>query len=341
MSTAEQERVEPEPDTRHPGRVVAIVNPTAGRGLGRKAFVQLRELLPRLCSDAELYLSHEPGFATKLLEGLPLAPGTIVIAAGGDGTVHEIGEVLLGREGVSLGVIAVGSGNDMAHQLAMPSSVPEALRALLAGTALPWDVGRIGDHHFLNSVGFALSAETCWWSHRSTRLRGFGRYFWAVARAWWSYRPVVLELTGTGWSGRRPVAYLELAVGDRAGGGFKVTPRALVDDGLLDLCALEALSRWAILPLAGRARRGAHVEHQAVHYEQLADFGITLDRPTRVHIDGEIVELAAGTHGVSIEPGALQIIVAPSHPRLAARAQRQIADQPGAADQPQSGDDES
>jgi len=316
-ASAQESRSEPvEATLRHAGRVVAIVNPSAGRGLGRKAFVQLRELLPRLCEDAELYLSHEPGFAGRLLEGLPLPPGTIVIAAGGDGTVHEVGEALLGREGVSIGVVGVGSGNDIAHQLGMPGNVPEDLRAILAGQAMGWDVGMVGDRCFLNSIGFGMSADTCWWSHQATRLRGIARYAWGVGRAWWGYRPLSVSFDGTRWSGPRQIAYLEIAIGDRAGGGYRVTPRAKVDDGLIDVCVLEAVSRWTLLGLAGSARRGRHLDHEAVHYEQLGSFRLGLHRPTRVHIDGEIVELSQGEHSVRARARALSLIVAPGHDRL-------------------------
>lgn len=302
-----------------PDRVIAIVNPTAGRGLGRKAFVQLRELLPRLCDHPELYISHEPGFAARLLEGLPLDAGTIVIAAGGDGTVHEIGRALFGREGVRLGVIGVGSGNDVAAQLGMPGSVPQDLRAILGGTALPWDAGSIGDFDFVNSVGFALSADTCWWSHQATRLRGVARYVWGVGRAWWAYHPIMVGLDGTAWSGRRKIAYLEIAVGNRVGGGYRVPVQARVDDGLLDVCVLEGISRWPLLPLALKARSGKHLGHEKVRYEQLANFRLSVDHPTRIHVDGEIAELPQGEHSVRVRPRALNMIVAPGHPRLRAR----------------------
>ena len=135
-----------------------------------------------------------------------MPPGTIVIAAGGDGTVHEVGEALLGREGVSIGVVGVGSGNDIAHQLGMPGSVPEDLRAILAGQAMAWDVGMLGGRCFLNSVGFGMSADTCWWSHQATRLRGVARYAWGVGRAWWGYRPLGVSFDGTRWSGPRQIA---------------------------------------------------------------------------------------------------------------------------------------
>jgi YegS/Rv2252/BmrU family lipid kinase len=306
----------PDPAATDPAnRVIAIVNPTAGRGLGRKAFVQLRELLPRQCDDSELYLSHEPGFARDLLQGLPLPPGTTVIAAGGDGTVHEVASALLGRDGVRLGVISVGTGNDVAAQLGMPGNVPEDLRAILNGVALPWDVGVLGSHHFFNSVGFALSADTCWWSHQTTRLRGFLRYASGVGRAWWHYHPIVVGLDGTHWSGRRRIAYLEIAVGNRVGGGYRVPARAVVDDGLLDVCALEGVSRWPLLALAAKARAGRHLGHPSVHYEQIASFRLSVDHPTRIHVDGEVTELPQGEHSVKVKPRALSLIVAPGHPR--------------------------
>ena len=153
-------------------------------------------------------------------------------------------------------MISVGSGNDVARQLRMPGNVRADLLAILGGVPLPWDVGQIGEHVFLNSVGFAMSADTCWWSHQATRLRGAPRYLWGVGRAWWGYHPIMVGLDGTEWSGRRRVGYLEIAVGDRVGGGYRVPARARVDDGLLDVVVLEGISRWPILRLALRARSG-------------------------------------------------------------------------------------
>ena len=105
-------------------------------------------------------------------------------------------------------------------------------------------------------------------------------------------------------------------MGDRVGGGYRVPAKPVVDDGLLDVVALDGISRWPMLPLAMRARAGRHLDHPNVHYEQVANFRLSVDHPTRIHVDGEICELPQGEHSVRVRPRALNLVVAPGHPRL-------------------------
>jgi len=308
-SQAEERAPEDEP------KVVAFANPAAGKGAVRRRLVPLRERLVVLWPGLELYITDGPGHAARVLQGLPLPKGSLVIAIGGDGTVHEIGAALVKREGVAMGVVPFGSGNDVAAQLGMPRDPFASLEAIKNGTPLPWDVGSIGPHVFLNTVGFALSAETCYWSHRTGPLTGLARYALATLRAWWTHEPLTLGIDGMQHSGTWITTLIEVAIGDRSGGGFRLTARARVDDGLLDVCMVEALPRWQIPWLVPRARTGKHLDHPAVTYEQLSNFRIQLAHDTRVHVDGEVHQLTKGEHSVRIRSRALQLVVAPDHPR--------------------------
>ena len=302
-------------------RVVAFANPTAGKGRVGRSLVALRERLVRLWPGIEFFITTAPGEAARILHGLPLPPSSLVISIGGDGTVHEIGTALHERQGVSLGVVPFGSGNDVALQLGMPRDPFAALEAIRDGEPLPWDLGVLGPYTFLNTVGFALSAETCYWSHRTGPLTGLARYGVAVARAWWTHESLTLGIDGMQKSGTRMTTLIEIGIGDRSGGGFRLTTKAQVDDGLLDVCLVDALPRWQIPLVAPKARDGRHLDHPAVTYEQLSSFRIQLPQDTRIHVDGEIRTLGKGEHSVRVRPRALQIVVAPDHPRtIAARA---------------------
>lgn len=301
-------------------RVLVFANPTAGKGAVRARLVALRERVARLWSDAEVFYTAGPGYAGRVLAQMPLAPGSTVIAVGGDGTVHEIGVALYEREGVALGVVPLGSGNDIATQLGMPRDPLAALQAIHDGVALPWDIGIIGPHPFLNTIGFALSAETCFWSHRTGPLTGLARYGVATARAWWHHRPLRLNIDGTSVGGERLVTMIEIGVGDRSGGGFRITGRAVPDDGLLDVCIVSALGKWQIPFLAPRARKGKHLDHASVHYEQVQGLRLRLEQDTPIHVDGEVRSLPRGEHSVRVRPRALRLIVAPGHPRIQASA---------------------
>lgn len=287
---------------------VVIVNPAAGKGRGRAEFSRIRDFLGEHHPQAEIFLTEGPGHAARLLQGLPLPPGTMVIAVGGDGTVHEVGTALFEREGVRLGVVPLGSGNDIAAQLYCPEDPLECLSRLFEGEVIPWDMGTIGPHPFLNSVGFALSAETCYWSHRTGRLVGFARYGLAAARAWWTHDPLHVRVDGMRGAGECVVTLIEIGVGDRSGGGFRLTANAVVDDGLLDVCLVKALPRWQIPFLVPKALRGRHLDHPSVVYEQLASFRMGFDADQRIHVDGEVRDLPRGEHSVRVRPRALHLV---------------------------------
>ena len=295
--------------------VVAFANPTAGKGAVGRRLVALRERLVETWPGLEIFITHAAGDAARILHELPLPKGSLVLAIGGDGTVHEIGVALHEREGVAMGVVPFGSGNDVARQLGMPRDPLASLSAIKDGVALPWDLGMVGPFPFLNSVGFALSAETCYWSHRTGPLTGIARYGLATARAWWTHEPLTLGIDGMERSGTRVCTLIEVGIGDRSGGGFFLTREAIVDDGLLDVCLVEALPRWQIPLLAPRARKGEHLDHPSVTYEQRGNFRIQLSQDTRIHVDGEIRELPKGEHSVRVRSRALQLVVGPDHPR--------------------------
>lgn len=291
---------------------VVLLNPTAGKGRARAAFPRIREYLGEHHRDAELFLTEAEGDATRLLAELPLPPGSRVVAVGGDGTVHEVALALFEREDVALGVVPMGSGNDVAAQLGAPRDPLAALELALTGAPRAWDMGVVGPHSFLNTVGFALSAETCHWSQRTGRLTGLARYGTAVARAWWHHRPLRLHVDGLREPGEHEVNLMEIGIGDRSGGGFRLTRDAVVDDGLLDVCLVRGLPRWKIPLLAPRALVGRHTGHPSVLYEQATSLRLTLETDTRIHVDGEVRQLARGQHSVRVRPKALRLVAAPT-----------------------------
>jgi YegS/Rv2252/BmrU family lipid kinase len=255
--------------------------------------------------EAEIFLTQAPGSGTRILEGLPLDSQSLVVAVVGDGTAHEVGVALVERPGVKAAVVPVGSGNDLAAQLGIPTHVPRAVDAILDGVEIPWDVGLIGEHRFLNTVGLGFSAETSFYSRSTGPLRGSLRYAWAVAHAWVKHRGVVLHVDGLRQSGERKIGLMEIGIGDRCGGGYRLTVDAVPWDGLLDVCIIDDLPRWSMPRVLPRARSGNHLGHDHVHYEQVSGFRIQLPQTTRVHVDGEIRELEKGEHSVRLRPRAL------------------------------------
>jgi diacylglycerol kinase (ATP) len=177
-------------------------------------------------------------------------------------------------------------------------------------------VGLVGEEFFLNSVGFVLSSAVSWHSRHTGPLTGSARYGMAALRAWADHRPVRMGFDGLKASGDHWVSLMEVGIGDRAGGGYRLTPQAHPADGLLDVCLVDALTRWKIPLLLPRARTGRHLNHPKVLYEQVSGFRLRLDSRTLIHLDGELKRLEKGEYSIRVKGKCLRVRI----PRARAEA---------------------
>ncbi|HET7228476.1 MAG TPA: diacylglycerol kinase family protein [Longimicrobium sp.] len=295
-------------------RFYAIVNPTAGRGAARRAWSTVHAVLGEAGAEVEMVETTGRGHAMQLAEAAVRAGWPAVVALGGDGTVHEVANGLLrASEGLAetaaaLGVVPVGSGNDFALLAGLSRDPARAARALLAGERRV-DVGRAGERWFTNGVGVGLDARVAVEANRNRRLRGMGIYLWALAKVLRSFRPPVIRVeTDEGEVIERPLTLVTVGNGGRHGGGFWICPGAVIDDGLLDVCVCDGLSRLQILNFLPKTIRGTHVGASCVHMRRVRHVRITSDTPLPVHADGEILAEDARELDISIFPGRLRLL---------------------------------
>ncbi len=288
-------------------RVILVMNPTAGKGRGGVELVRLRHRLQQGDVDGEIYLTQAEGDAATFVAGLKPPPGSIVVAVGGDGTVHEVGNAVLEHEGVILGVIPIGSGNDYASLLGMPDDPLVALEAIINGHNEKWDVGVVGPHHFFNTVGFGFSASVSYHSRNTGPLRGLARYGLAILRAFRKFHPMSISLDGLKESGTKRITLMEVGIGNRCGGGFRLTENADPADGLLDVCVVKGMSRLRLPLVLPRGLFGKHIGHPLVGYEQVPGFRLRVESQVMVHVDGEIRLLSRGEHSVKVRPLAITV----------------------------------
>jgi diacylglycerol kinase family enzyme len=273
-----------------PGPHVCVVfNPAAGKGRAAARLDRLRRVLG---GQAEFRSSRQPGEAEELArqaadEGFP-----IVAAAGGDGTVHEVGNGLLRarRPDVALAVLPIGSANDYAFSLGLG---PDWwLRSDPAVAVRPVDVGvvRSGgrERHFLNGLGLGLNGAVTLESRRLTRLRGLALYGLALLRALiFHYRaePMRVQLDDETRVG--PTLLLSLALGKREG-NFVVAPEARLDDGLFDYVQAGAIGRRQLIGyVPGLVAGKLPAEHPGVWMGRCRRAAVRAEGPLTAHIDGE------------------------------------------------------
>lgn len=283
------------------GRVGVVCNPTAGHGRAaraRQAVLQGvaatgREVLDLTGRDFPDALARA---RTGLAEGLDA-----VVVVGGDGMVN-LGANAVAGTGVPLGIVAVGSGNDIAAALGLPvhdvAASLEVLRTALGGAGREVDSvavsapGAAPTRWYVSSLCAGLDAAVAAHAARLRWPRDGGRYVRAVLAEVSAFRPYGFRITADGETWEQDATLVTLSNTPLFGGGMKVAPDAVPDDGLLDLVTADGLSRTAVVRLFPLLFTGRHVDHPAVRVRRVRSVRIEpLTRlganPPMAIVDGE------------------------------------------------------
>ena len=284
-------------------RPFVIVNARAGRSRRTPEPEQLREAFARHGVTIEVAATERPGHATDLARN---APGDLVVAVGGDGTLHEV-IAGLDLSAKRLGVVPAGSGNDFAWQHGVPRNVDAAVARIVAAHEQRVDLGEWDGGRFHNNLGFGFEAEVNRLSHRVRGIRGPALYFVALARALARLRTYELELAweGGAFSGRLLTA--ALLNGGRVGGAFRLAPAARTDDGALDLVTAAAMGRWSVLTVLGPVLLGREPRDPRIGRARTTFLTLRSDTAVPVYVDGEY----AGVHrslSARALPGVLRLL---------------------------------
>ena len=244
----------------------------------------------------------------------------LLIAAGGDGTLNEVVHGLMElpiAARPALGVVPLGTANDFATACGIPHDPEEALALCMEGNDVAIDVGKANEHWFLNAASIGFGAEiTATTPPELKHLLGPAAY--AVMGAILAmnvhhYRGTLTmpdrEITGSG-----PVAIV--GNGRQAGGGLHVTPRARVDDGLLDVLTVRDIPALALLS-AARELQELSPDGEYINYSPTAWAEVHTEEAIPVNLDGEPVQFSSVRY--EAVPRAIRLIVPPNCPLLSAQ----------------------
>ena len=265
-----------------------------------RAFIARREL------DAIVVFTETPCHATELARAALAEGCTVVVAVGGDGTVNEVAQALVGTP-ASLGLVPLGSGNGLARDLGVPLRTTDALEVLLHGQPRMIDVGYANDRPFFCAMGAGFDADLVERFNQCTR-RGLATYLRLGALLWWRQRPerFVVHAGDT----RLELTALLVAVANAAqfGNNARIAPGARVVDGLLDLVAVPPATLCNALPLAWRLFTGTLDRHPQVRRLRGPNFTIERAQPGLFHTDGESGPPVMRIE-VAVRPSALRVLV--------------------------------
>jgi YegS/Rv2252/BmrU family lipid kinase len=236
-----------------------------------------------------------------------------IVAMGGDGTINEVANGLLGSE-ATLAVIPAGTGNDFIRMLGIPSNPMQAVETLLDGIPRTIDLGQVDDGRcFVNGMGIGLDAQVARDVLAMERLRGAAAYLTAAVRQIFRFEAFPVTLSTSEESLELTCLSLGIANGIYAGGGFKLAPRANINDGLIDISALGDYPKLERLFRLPKVRAGKHADWRKTIYRQTSEVTISSPKKLIAHVDGEPYRLPGDTFTVRALPQALRVLV-PSAP---------------------------
>ncbi|WP_418791955.1 diacylglycerol/lipid kinase family protein [Phosphitispora sp. TUW77] len=287
--------------------VVCILNPAAGRGSAPRKWKQVMGNLAGREFKIETLTTTGPGDAARLAKQVIAQGARIIIAAGGDGTVNEVAGAAAGSD-VKVALAPFGTGNDLARGLSIPRRTSDWADSFPSFAVRKLDLGLVNGKYFINQAGFGFDARV---GHKVNTgigfLTGKPAYLAAVASCLRDLSPVETELLVDGVTIHQKVILAAFANNVFIGGGLKLAPSAIPDDGLLDLIVIGDISRLELLKSFPMLFSGSHIKHPAVSMWRGKTFSLNSDRREYGHIDGEIYE--TDLLEINIKPGCLNFLV--------------------------------
>ncbi|HUH98936.1 MAG TPA: diacylglycerol kinase family protein [Anaerolineales bacterium] len=300
-------------------KVKIILNPMADMGNAWKVANDLRPILSEY-GNADWSGTVYPTHATELARQAAEQGYDLVIAMGGDGTVHEVVNGLMqlpaDRRPV-LGIVPVGSGNDFAHAVGVPMESDHALDHALQGPPVTVDLGVMTDQHgrkeyFDNTIGIGFDTVVTIRAHKMPILRGFPMYFAAVLQTiFLNHEPIKMQIEADDKKWEQSNLMLTLCNGPREGGGFMIAPEAKVDDGLLHYAMIVNVGRLMMLRIVPEVMKGTHGKFKEVTLGSCRKMKVVADRPMYIHADGEIyTSFGSNLRELTFEvlPNALKVV---------------------------------
>ena len=304
-----------------PRKVKLILNPIADMGRAWKTANDLRPIAQEFSGELSWSGTVYPTHAIELAKQAAEEGYDLVVAMGGDGTVHEVMNGLMqvpAEKRPVLAVVPIGSGNDFAYSIGITKKSAQALaHALKAENIQPVDIGLLTDEHGRkeyvdNTLGIGFDAVVTIRSHKLPIVKGFLMYLTAVIQTIiLNHHPMQIKIKTDAETWEDKVIMLTLCNGPREGGGFMLSPDSKNNDGSMEYVAVTKVSRATMFRLVPEFMNGTHMRFKQIRMGTFKKLTLTSDLPLYIHADGEIfTNFGSNLKKASFEilPQALRVV---------------------------------
>ena len=283
-----------------------IINPAAGRGKAYKLSEKVIQEFEKRGNDFDYEYSTSPRHAVDISRKAS-THFQKVVALGGDGTVNEVGEGLIGSDAI-LGVIPLGSGNDFANEIGIPGNIYDAVDFILSDDFHTIDVIKVNDRVSLNTAGVGFNGRVSEVVKSIKYLKGTYVYIWGVVKTAAMYKSIPLKISLNERLIEERIFMVSICNSKSEGGGFIMAPDAKNNDGLFDVTVIRHIGYMKLLLNLNKALTGNLNKLEEVDTNKGESIIIESEFPMPVHVDGEVIALNAHKVEASIIKSALKVV---------------------------------
>lgn len=299
-----------------------IINPISGNGRGKKLASKIQEFLTKNKVNYDIIFTDSPKHATNIVKK-ETDNNDIIVSVGGDGTLNEIINGIEDKhfERIRIGVLPIGTGNDFVKNISLSSELIknlEIITGISQNTQNKIDLGIIEykngksdeylKHKFINGAGIGFDAYVGALTQNNKFLPGIFAYLFSVVKALFNYTMISgdFNMNGNVISGSKLM--ISIGNGISHGGGFYLTPDAIIDDGELNISIFDKLTRKRLLAALPKALINKIKSVPEASFYKTNSIDIKLQLPYYLHCDGEIISDSVTAAKVRILNKALTII---------------------------------
>ena len=277
-------------------KALVILNPFSGRWSAQERWPEAERALRHYEVDFDLRQTERSRHATELARDGMQRGYDVIIAAGGDGLIGEVVNGLVPemptQDRVRLGILPLGTANDLIDNLRLPLELDDSARIIAEGHSRSIDIIQVNEHYFINNGGLGLESYVSILQNQMTWATGMPRYVMAAMRGISANPQWKMQLEWDDGEYQGPVTLVSIANGARTGGVFYTVPHAHAFDGKLSFVYGYVASRREILqvfPMIMKPEDGNYTEHPQIHEVHATYINVHSVPGTPMHADGEVL----------------------------------------------------
>ena len=278
--------------------VYYIVNPVAGSGKALEAVPVIKRLMDENGADYSIIYTEKPGDSTRVSRLIDFNAVSTIVCVGGDGTLQEYVGLAIEND-VNLGVIPVGSANDLLYSLprsftrfrTQEEKTAYYTQRVLQGKTIDIDAVSVNDRYFLNIAGTGADIHVLREALPLKRFFGSAAYFIALIKTVITYTAEKMTLVIDEESESGELLLIAICNGAYYGGNMKIAPPSVIDDGLLTICKVKKMLKLKLMAMFPRIKSGGHTRIKEVSFVNCSTIKLEYNGKKTINLDGNLFEM--------------------------------------------------